>query len=869
MKPILARFSRFFCRHRLLFAAFLLPAALLFAAYSVSGFAPFGDKSILVLDLSGQYVRFYEGLWNAFRGEGSLIYTLSRSLGGEFLGIYAYYLASPFTFLILLFPKHRITAAVTLILLLKTACSGATMYFYLEKKNPGLSRLFTLSLSTAYALCGYAVALGHNLMWTDALILLPLLAFGLERMIDCGKCGTFTAALSLLILCNYYMGFMAGLFSTGYFILYSVAHLPEGERFFGRRFRNNVTNFIVFSAFSLFFSSFVWMPGLYALTLGKAGAGQISLFPFFRFSLLDFAQKLLPGVYDSLLANGLPFVYCGLAVLLLLPSYFISRKVSRREKAARGIGILLLLLSMWIHAADLVWHGFREPNCLNFRYAFFLSFLLITTAAKGLTLLTEKTKKPTLTLTLVLAALAVILFLTSDAIHDPIPFLLLTLCALAASGAVLFLLPRKGVNKRVLSAIFCTVLCAELTANAVLTLRAMDAEAGFARLSDFTADSAKQQANADRLSALDGGFYRAETTDHQRSNENMGAGLYGVSGSTSTFHAGSLTFLGAIGYPSASHWSSFATPNPFTDSLLGIRYCISEKNIPLYTKIADGIYRNDTALSLCYRTGGTSLTFGNNAAANVNALARVLTGQDHGDVFSPMAGEKTYQVGGTLYDTDEDTYVFLKDENAEATALVFILTAETDGEFYFLLPSPSASRVIVSCNGEVIGTEFDKAGGYFLYLGNFSAGETVRVQLTFPEKTTSLAYYRGGTHFYRFDTELSATYLSLLAGGDATIDDNSDARLIRGTLAQSGTYLLTLPFDKCLAVYVNGERVKTFEAFGGLTAFEADGDGLSFSVRYIPVTLYIGIGVSALSATLFVLYFHFRKKKMISDTEEN
>ena len=869
MKIFLTRVWNALKDRRWLFAAFFLPSLLLFAAYSFSGFAPFGDKSVLVLDLAGQYVWFYEGLWDAVRGGGNLFYSLSRSLGGEFLGIYAYYLASPFTWLILLFPKSQIMTAVTVLLFLKTGCIGTTMYYYLSKKTPTLQKSFTLALSAAYALCGYAVALGHNLMWTDTLILLPLLVYGLEQLIDRRKCGLYTAALSLIILSNYYMGYMAGLFSVGYFLLYSVAHKPEKERIFSLKFRKNVTDFIVFSAFSLFFSTFVWLPGLYALTMGKAASGSASLLPFFRFSLFDFAEKLLPGTYDSLLAEGLPFVYCGLAVLLLLPSYFISKKAAKREKIVRGAGMLFLVLCMWVHPLDLVWHGFREPNCLNFRYAFFLSFLLITTAAKGLTLLTPKARKSTLTLAGVFGVFTIILFLTSGTIRDPLPFLIISLTALAACGVLLFLLPAKGAKIRLLSAIFCAVLCGELTANAVLTFRAMDADAGFTQLSDFSDASVNLSAKYERLKELDSGFYRTETTDHKRSNENMGAGLYGVSGSTSTLHAGSLAFLRAIGYPSTSHWSSYTTPNPFADSLLGLRYCLSSGDIPFYASVESGIFRNNAALSLCYRVAGTALSFGNNAADNCNTLARVLTDTDNGDVFTALEGEKTYQTGGTLYDAEGGTYVFLRDKGETATAMVFTVTAERDGALYFLLPSPTGSRVIFSCNNTVLGTEFDKAGGYFVYLGNFAAGETVRVQLTFPEKTNSFTYYQGQTHFYRFEEANSAAYLALLAAGNADFTADYDARALSGTLAGASTYLLTLPYDKCLAVYVGGTRVKTYEAFGGLTAFEADGDGLSLSVRYIPVTLYIGMGISALTCTLFVVYWHLKKKKSISDTEEN
>ena len=60
---------------------------------------PFGEESVLVLDLNGQYVYFFEELKNIIYGDGSLLYTFSRAMGGEFMGIFAYYLSSPFSFI--------------------------------------------------------------------------------------------------------------------------------------------------------------------------------------------------------------------------------------------------------------------------------------------------------------------------------------------------------------------------------------------------------------------------------------------------------------------------------------------------------------------------------------------------------------------------------------------------------------------------------------------------------------------------------------------------------------------------------------------------------------------------------------------------
>ena len=80
---------------------------------------PFGDGSVLVLDLNGQYVYFYEALRNAALGEESFLYSFCRSLGGEFGGIYAYYVASPLSYIVCLFPQERILEALLFIFLLR------------------------------------------------------------------------------------------------------------------------------------------------------------------------------------------------------------------------------------------------------------------------------------------------------------------------------------------------------------------------------------------------------------------------------------------------------------------------------------------------------------------------------------------------------------------------------------------------------------------------------------------------------------------------------------------------------------------------------------------------------------------------------
>ena len=72
-----------------LFWCFLLPLAMMLFIYVLDGVFPFGKRSILVLDLNGQYVGFFGALRDAVWGDGSLLYSFARTLGGEMMGIYA------------------------------------------------------------------------------------------------------------------------------------------------------------------------------------------------------------------------------------------------------------------------------------------------------------------------------------------------------------------------------------------------------------------------------------------------------------------------------------------------------------------------------------------------------------------------------------------------------------------------------------------------------------------------------------------------------------------------------------------------------------------------------------------------------------
>ena len=69
---------RLFNEYKLLLLCALIPAFVMYLIYVAKEHYPFGDGSVLVLDLNAQYVWFFEALRNFAKGDASLLYSFSH-----------------------------------------------------------------------------------------------------------------------------------------------------------------------------------------------------------------------------------------------------------------------------------------------------------------------------------------------------------------------------------------------------------------------------------------------------------------------------------------------------------------------------------------------------------------------------------------------------------------------------------------------------------------------------------------------------------------------------------------------------------------------------------------------------------------------
>ncbi len=646
-----------------LFAAFLLPFTIMLGVYACMGIHPFGNNSVLILDLQAQYIYYYEEIRSLLTEGGSFLYSWKRTLGGEFMGIIAYYGASIYNLFFVVFPKSMIADAMMFINLMKIGSMGLTFGIYIHKtRRPG--EMKTIALSTMYALCAYSVVQTINPMWLDAVVFLPLLILGLERLITEKKMILYTVTLTYIFIANYYIGYMTGIFTFIYFLYYYfssreelVERYPAKEgnifkRFFSSHGTGTFVRFALGTLVALMVASFMLIAAIYSLSFGKTDFQQTNWNFALRFDFLEIIYKMFIGSYDTVNTNGLPMIYSGILAIICVPVYFMSPDVKPAKKIGASLVLLAIILSFMINPADLVWHGFNLPNWLNYRYSFVFSFMVISMAADALRSI-DKIKT-----TSVLGVGGILMVIVAFIQADKFPidsqttgaafakaniktmyFALVSILFIVAYMIIIHLISHKK-SESVGAFALALIVCAEMFCGSLINMSDLTDDVGMVRYGSFVDASGNEDYTSynaainrikdivDQVTENDTSFYRMESKVYRRlggENESMAFGFNGIAHSTSTLNSSVIRLLNNMGYASVSHWTKYLGSTPVSDALLGIKYVVTCDELlgdDFYTVKYQGLehadhvqpqsmiyaFENNYALPIAYGVSANSLS---------------------------------------------------------------------------------------------------------------------------------------------------------------------------------------------------------------------------------------------------------------------
>lgn len=887
--------------------AFFIPVLIMALSYGFFDVYPFGnilgasfenrsiphDGSVLVLDLNGQYVYYYEALRDAIWGHGSIFYNWSRNLSGEFIGIIGYYLASPFVWIVMLLPRTMLLESLLIMQLAKLGTIGITMSYYLQKSK-NIKPLNSVIFSSLFALCAYAVIQLMDPMWIDGLILMPLIMLGIERLVDKEQKANYIIPLAIMFVAHFYIGFMMAIFCVIYFLYYT---------FFGTDKEHNsgidiVKTCIRFGYCSLLAgmcAAFLVLPVYKALKLGKFEFTDPDYSLKIQFASIDILSKLLPSSYDTVRNEGLPEIYCGTLTILMIPLFYFNTKINKRHKIGYSLLLGILFFSMYIKPIDMMWHGGQVPNWLPYRYSFMMSCILVVMAAQAFENLDGiKTSHIGGTFAGILAYLLIAEKVFKYENIDVLNGLWFTAgCILCFS--ILVSAYKENITSKAIPITILVLVSGELLISTFDTVKDVNTDVTYSMRSGYYDYIQRGRDTVDVIEEDDDSLFRAEKVAKgpltRTVNDNMAFGLKGITHSSSVMNAKIIDTIGKLGYVSTGFFTRYEGNTPLTDSLLGIKYVLDSNAAGVsdmynykkstVTQNDDGtstqidIYQNPYALPVGYMV--------DDDIANVYIEDTTNPFMNQNSLMSAMMGEEK-EYFKRLEFSQDPIYTNVKVENAGAVnkytaeqgfndwTIDYFVRAISNDNVYVYFPTTyqkkvnlwkglwnSAENKFEYPSGQFFNFFFEDEFYCIQRLGRYQPNENFNLRMTVANEET----YMSDQLFYDFDENLFKQDIAKLNQQAWNISKWSDSH-IEGTVTADNNqiFFTSIPYEPGWKVKVDGKKADIIplanKSFIGVRVAPGQHD---IEMTFFPSGMPLGILLSVVGIGFVVVFIVADKNK--------
>lgn len=576
---------KIFYKNRYVFLTTVLATACIAVIYVIFSVFPFGSITVMRMDLYHQYGPLFAELYDRIVEHKSLLYSWITGGGSSFLGNYLNYLSSPLSFLIFLFDKEDISYAITFIVAFKCILSATSFSYYL-KKSFNKDNYFLSAFGILYAFSAYFLAYYWNVMWLDAMIMLPLIALGIEKIFKTGDIKLYTVSLIILFFANYYMGYMCCIFAVLYFFVCFInTYSNDGKlnenavyekKYSTKALMNNVfinrgVKFAFASIIAALICAITLVPVFMILKNSSATSGTFPQTFKSYFDLLDLITShfaLLETTIRSSGDNVLPNIYTGILTFILLPLFLVNNKIKLKEKATYVVLIIFFVFCFNNNCAEYIWHAFHFPNDLPYRYSYMYSFIIAVMGYK--TILNFKGIKVKDIAYTGLAIISFVIicqkFLTNKMTNSTI---YATIIFVALWCGFLFLLKNKNAQKKTVSFVLVTFILCETIISSIVGLPLNQDNKNYKENYKTYTDAINYIDNKDS------GFYRTELC---YLNTRMDPAYYGYNG---------ISVFSSMAYESYSQLQSslgmqsnkvnsytYNTQTPVYNMMFNIKYLI-------------------------------------------------------------------------------------------------------------------------------------------------------------------------------------------------------------------------------------------------------------------------------------------------------
>ncbi|MCR4788958.1 MAG: YfhO family protein, partial [Lachnospiraceae bacterium] len=830
--------------------------------------APFGDKTFLMFDLKRQYVDYDSYLKTILKGENNIFYSFSTTLGSGMTGFITYYLLSPFLLILSIFPQSILPIGVSIVICMKLVLASFIMDLFLQRtvlkesltnifgeKSPGI---FICSVSWAFS--GYLFAHSMNMMWIDVVIMLPLLMWALETLLDQNRKTPYIACLAAMLLLNYYITYQVLLFTALWTIMRIIVRKDEHPV-------KQVLRVFVSTIISPCMGAVLLIPTALELTNSPKDITQLGLTLNGQDLIIrDVLSKLPTFAYDYIEPRyGYPQLFCGVILILFTMLYFLDRKRSLRERIGMMVMFLIFLVSFCKDILNLIWHAGMEPSGHPYRQAFMWVFLMIVCAAHAFNDGSDIINIPRVLTVVFLTAVLFFFVIRKRYDHVSVYTLYINVALLVIYGILLIVLVfRKKLPKPVGALAMAAILfinLGDLAANAAYTylFQAMNGE----KLSDYSSVVERTEDAVRYVKSTDDSFYRTENLNPRQQNDAMQYGYNGVTHYSSAGMTYVRYFLQRLGFNEDDLYTHYGHDNTATmDSLLGIKYVLSDgmyKPHPDYELIYDGeekVYKNPYFLGVAIGTNGYDLSdiasdYGSTSADSMDEVPDLDPFSLQEEIYGRLIGEevsifKSADVKRSDLLNDEDHFYY-----------EYEVDPSIEGELYFYLDGliKSYESLSIYLDDEFLTTYGNAACTKILNFGYKKPGDKIRIKVYSESRDGNF----GIPFFVTEDTGVLKEAYEKICDDSLEITKISSSHIKIKTGDHDGVFL-SVPCEKGWNFKLDGKKIVPVAIYDSLTYIPVPNRASAHHIDmvFIPEGAIPGVIISIFGIAVF-LYLLFKE----------
>ena len=840
--------------HKYLLLSFFLPLLILEGIAIAEKVQPFGSQSFLIVDALHQYLPFFADYQEKLKQMDSMFYSFHAGLGYNFLGLWAYYLASPFNLVIALVPKSMLTMTLSHLYVLKIALCCFTAAFYFRKRR-GKDELSITVFGMAYGLCSYIVGYSWNIMWMEVMMMLPIILYGVDKLIREHDGRLYCFALFLSLWCNFYMSYMTCLFLILWYLLYAHKNVKD--------FFTNGLRFAGYSLLSGAMAAIVLLPAYLGIMQTSSAK-------------LEFPKDLWYGTFGNLFSRHFlgttPLtmavddskinLYCGIFTLLMAGFYLAVKEIHLVDKIRRLLLLIFLFFSFNMPVLGYIWHGFHDQYGIPNRYAFLYIFALLAMAYEGYCVLARNERKESVYIYsgIVIFAVLIAVAVKTATVKIELKTVYATVVAIIVYAVVFVLYQKKFIRKKVFTILICFLFMVETVTMAVMGFQengTVDTDDYFQDTKAITEVKKQYQKNIETRMELISGRMLDESIWHTLN----GMTLFG-----STAQGNVVDMMDQLGFYTGVNEYLYEGSTPFTNNLFSVKYQIyrpyDTKYTPFKLKESIGnvsVYKNTDQTALAYAVDDLVQTWDYqdyNPFYVQNDLAT--SAFDVGELFHMIETDKPHLEDCKITsDNGDGEYVF---ENTAANPdnMVFTIKSSESRELYIHFDGSQVEHTVIEKNGEEILN--GRLDSQIIYLGKQNKGDTIKIRLQLKQDDTMSGVVR--LTAAELDEDVMKE-LSEKMKDSAWKLTSAKGNHLSGTIDadEEKTMFFSIPYDKGWTVKVDGKVVKTKALGKAFLTIKVPKGKHKVSLTYVSPGFKEGVILSVSGFIVFALIMVLFKRK--------